>query len=250
MSHLSILEAPAQIICYPRPSEEERHERIREIQDLGVYALLPGGRTVIDGYRIIGKGCVSLAVLAESEAGRAVLKIRRVDANRADMSHEAGMLRLVNSFGVGPRLLRHSRNLLLLQYIDGLLITDWLCSVQKEDLMRVKKTLRTLLAQCYRLDRIHIDHGELSNASKHVVVRQHDWHPFILDFESASKKRHVKNLTSMCRFLFMTAASSDSLNNWRRGIDGEDLRDKLREYKSGPTEKKFMQVLDICKLTE
>ncbi|MEM2942536.1 MAG: hypothetical protein QXT81_03845 [Candidatus Bathyarchaeia archaeon] len=221
---------------------------MREIQDLGVHALLTEGGTIIDGHRILGKGCVSLALLAESCVGRAVLKIRRVDANREDMSHEVEALRLVNRFGIGPRLLGNSRNMLLLQYIDGPLISDWLSGVQEGDLMRVKGTLRTLLTQCYRLDLIRVDHGELSNASKHVVIRQPDWQPFVLDFESASKKRQVKNLTSICRFLFMTDLSPTPLQSWRCAIDWEDLKAKLREYKSGPNEKRFKQVLDTFNL--
>jgi putative serine/threonine protein kinase len=247
LSRLKILETPARIICYPKPSEDERLKRIREMQNLGVYALLTEGETIIDGHRILGKGCVSLAVLAECDAGRVVLKIRRVDANREDMSHEVEVLRLVNRFGVGPRLLGHSTNLLLLQYIDGPLISDWLSRVQQGDLVRFKDTLRMLLAQCYRLDLIHVDHGELSDASKHVVVRQPDWHPFIVDFESASKKRRVKNLTSICQFLFMTTGNSP-LSSWKRAIDGEDLKAKLREYKLGPNKKRFKQVLGTCNL--
>ena len=245
---LSISEAPSQIVCYPRPNEEERAARVEEMRRLGIENLILKGAKAIDGYKILGKGCVSVAVLAKTSSGKAVLKIRRMDANRKDMSHEVEMLGFANRFGIGPKLLAHSKNLLLLEYIDGPMLVDWLHKAQESDLERVRSTLRMLLTQCYTLDRIYLDHGELSNASKHVIIRKSDWRPSIIDFESASKKRHVKNLTSICQFLFMTITSLDIFRIWKTEISTEDLKRRLREYKAQPSEEKFRQALAVCGL--
>lgn len=245
---LDISEAPSQIICYPRPSEEERTARIEEMRRLGVEGLLLEGEKVVDGYKVLGKGCVSVAVLVKSSLGTVVLKIRRVDANRGDMFHEVEMLSFANGFGIGPKLLAHSRNLLLLEYIDGPTLVDWLHKTQESDLERAKSTLGMLLRQCYTLDQIHLDHGELSNASKHVIIRRSDWRPSIIDFESASNTRHVKNLTSICQFLFMSATSLNIFRIWKRLTPIEDLKNRLREYKSGPSEEKFRRVLATLNL--
>jgi len=221
---------------------------MEEIRRLGVEYLILQGEKTIGRHKILGKGCVSLAILAKTSSGIVVLKIRRTDANREDMFHEAEMLTLANGFGIGPRLLARSRNLLLLEYIDGPMLADWLSRAQESDLERVKSRLRTLLTQCYTLDRNRLDHGELSNASKHVIIRESDWRPFIIDFESASRKRHVKNLTSMCQFLFMTATSLDIFRIWKTKISTEDLKKRLREYKAQPSEEKFRQALVVCGL--
>jgi len=249
--HLDLIsssEAPSRIICYPRPSEEERMARMEEMRRLGVENLILKGEKTIDGYKVLGKGCVSVAVLAKTSSGTVVLKIRRRDANREDMFHEAEMLSFANGYGIGPRLLASSRNLLLLEYIDGPMLTDWLRKARESDLERIKSTLRILLTQCHILDRERLDHGELSNASKHAIIRESDWRPFIIDFESASKKRRVKNLTSICQFLFMTTTTLDIFRIWKTEISTEDLKRRLRDYKAQPSEERFRQALAVCSL--
>jgi putative serine/threonine protein kinase len=42
------------------------------------------------------------------------------------MQHEAEMLKKANSVGVGPKLLGVSKNFLLMQFIDGKLLPEWL----------------------------------------------------------------------------------------------------------------------------
>jgi len=57
---------------------------------------------------------------------------------------------------------------------------------------------KKILEDCYSLDRIGLDHGELSNLSKHVIVGRKIT---VIDFESSSTDRKVSNVTSATQAL-------------------------------------------------
>ena len=235
-----------EILCYPRMEEREVARRINELKSLGVKKLEFIGSKNVSGIPVLGKGCVGIVVAAHLENGRKVaLKIRRVDADRASMRHEAEMLKKANSVGVGPKLLDFTENFLLMQYIDGKLLPEWLNETENQSL--VKKILRNLLQQCFKLDQIGLDHGELSNASKHLIIDSKN-KPYILDFETASDRRKPANLTSLAQYLFIRKPISEKIVNIIGEIDRQRLVDALRKYKREKTEENFERVLEVCRL--
>ena len=55
----------ASLITYPRYSEREYSARITEMQALGVQSIfLGGGKSIVNGASIAGKGCVGLVFKA------------------------------------------------------------------------------------------------------------------------------------------------------------------------------------------
>jgi len=161
------------------------------------------------------------------------------------MRHEAEMLKKANSVGVGPKLLDFTENFLLMQYIGGKLLPEWLNETENQSL--VKKILRNLLQQCFKLDQIGLDHGELSNASKHLIIDSKN-KPYILDFETASDGRKPANLTSLAQYLFISKPISEKIANIIGEIDRQRLVDALRKYKREKTEENFEGVLEVCHL--
>ena len=240
-----------QVICYPACEREGLEKRLTEMRKLGVKALCFRGERMVNNVKVLGKGCVGIVVLAYTEAGRVALKIRRTDADRAGMKHEAQMLRAANSAGVGPRLLDFSENLLMMEFVDGLLIPRWIEALEEGDnaRLRVERVLRDILDQCWRLDEAGLDHGELSQASKHIVIGEED-RPCILDFETASDGRRVSNVTSVCHFLFMSGRTSKLVGSKTEAIGREDLLATLKEYKKNRTRGNFEAILGVCLLQE
>ena len=98
--------------------------------------------------------------------------MRRLDADRVDLTHEAEMLKKANAVGVGPKFVAVSNNFLLSQLIDGDLLATWLETHKEKGIMR--KVLVDILEQCWRLDEAGLDHGELSKAPRHLLVDQAD----------------------------------------------------------------------------
>jgi len=245
---LNNLKIPDEIICYPISSKEQRQKRLRELETIGVQRVLLRGEKKLNGYPIINKGCVSVVVLVEIDSGLAVLKIRRTDANRTDMFHEAEMLIIANRLGIGPKLRAYSENLMVMEYADGPLFADWLDRAGTSEMERIKPTILSLLTQCHLMDKICLDHGELHNASEHVIFRGIDQSPTIIDFESASRTRRAKNLTSLCQFLFMRREILNDSRLTDEPIPLECFKERLREYKKDPSEERFQEVVATLRL--
>lgn len=234
----------ASIVCYPQTSKTEVKKRIEEMRKLGIKALDFVGEKQIADVHVLGKGCVGIVVLAYGSFGQAALKIRRVDADRSRMQMEAKLLRRANSVGVGPGFLGATRNLILMHFIEGTLLVDWLKT--KKTKMRIKRVLRKVLQQCWYLDSIGLDHGELSHAPKHVIVDNED-KPVIVDFESASLDRRPSNVTSICQFLFIGGEPAEILARKLGEVD-RTLISVLKCYKKDRALESFARVLAVCGL--
>jgi putative serine/threonine protein kinase len=234
----------ATILSYPKPEKVELRKRLKELQTLGVKALEFRGDKRVSNVNVLGKGCVGIVLIAHVDRKKAALKVRRLDADRSMMRHEAEMLEKANSVKVGPKLLGYTGNLLLMQFVDGFLLPEWLRKhIEK---IRVKKVLREVLEQCCLLDSIGLDHGELSHAPKHIIIDRKD-RPFIVDFETASVNRATANVTSICQFLFISGISAEVAEEIGEK-DKEAIIEALRSYKKCRTRESLETVLKACGL--
>lgn len=235
----------AYILCYPKPSKAELRKRLKELKRLGVSTLEFSGEKHAFNVPLLGKGCVGIVVKAYRNHEKLALKIRRVDADRVGMQREAEMLKAANSVDVGPRLLGFSDNFLLMQFIDGDLLPQWLEKCRKKALL--KRVLRNVLEQCWRLDRAGLDHGELSRAPKHVIV-DGEGKPFIVDFETASLNRKPSNVTSITQFLFISGAVAEKIAQKLGAKDEEAVIEALKRYKAERNCQNFEKLLKACSL--
>ena len=243
---LLIQEPYASVLCFPNCDATESHSRIEELRGHGVDSLEFWGHASLFGVPcpVLGKGFVGVVVIAHLNGEKIAIKIRRTDADRADLLHEASMLAKANEAQVGPRYIGASKNFLLMQLIDGDLLPDWLKI--NEDPSRVKAVLCQVLEQCFRLDETCLDHGELSKAPKHVIV-DGQLEPWIVDFETASDARKPANVSSMCHFLFNSAGEvartiAEKLNKQNKA----EIIESLKVYKRIKTRESFEAVLRSC----
>ncbi len=234
------------VLCFPKPSEAEAQSRIEQLRGHGVLALEFSGKSSVFGVSVpvLGKGFVGIVVIARLNGEKVAVKIRRLDADRADLLHEAEMLKIANSVNAAPKFVAASKNFLLMQLIEGELLPAWLQANVCESVVNV--VLGKILESCYLLDSVGLDHGELSKAPKHVII-DHQLRPWIVDFETASDKRKPANLPAICHFLF---ASPGETARTVAGILGErnkkEVVDSLRFYKKDKTQEAFERVIKAC----
>jgi len=184
------------------------------------------------------------------KTGRVALKIRRVDAHRRGMEHEAEMLAKANSIGIGPLFMGICEDFLLMEFIEGILLPQWLANLKRKGAKkRVGGVLGEILEQCRKLDKAGLDHGELSRAPKHVIIDADD-KAHIVDFETASTARRTSNVTSICQYLFIGSQLAKTLRRRLDEIDNEALIAILRDYKLEHTDQNFNKILQACKLTK
>ena len=234
-----------QALCYPRCEQTELERRIKELKSLGVTAVeFTGNRSVFD-VPVLGKGCVGIVVIAQTGLQRAALKIRRIDADRKEMSHEGEMLQKANSIKVGPKLLGISENFLLMELIEGTHFPEWAQTLNpKEAKPRIRFVVKKVLEQCFQLDQLGLDHGELSNASKHIIVDAKDV-PHLIDFETSSINRKVSNVTSVCQYLLLGSQTANEIKNKIGELDKKQMIKALRAYKQKRTKENFDKILEL-----
>jgi putative serine/threonine protein kinase len=235
------------ILCYPGTDLSTFRFRVSQLKALGVETLIMEGNSKVGKFGIVGRGCVSTVVKARlsSESRVVALKIRRADANRPDMSHDFELQTFANSFGVGPRAIAASKDLFAMEFVYSTKLGKWFQSLKTRSSKKFLRALiRNTLEQCFLMDTYGLDHGELSNPSKHVLIRNSQAvKSTIIDYESASRNRRVANLTSVAQFFILGSSQSVKVRKIlgieESAIEKNELIAKLRVYKSAPSRNAF-----------
>jgi predicted Ser/Thr protein kinase len=218
------------VVSYPHLSINGFIKRIEEMQDLGITDIIFEGNTQIGRTSILGKGSVSIVLKVRIGNKIYALKIRRMDANRRTMLREATVHQMVNTIGIGPTLFRFSEDLIIMEFIDGLSVIDWIRQ-QCLSKNRVLNIVTSILEQCFILDMANINHGELSNLNYHIIVSYSD-RVSIIDFESTSLyKKKSNNVTSASQSLLISGIVSHYINNILNLLSRDNIIEKLRAYK-------------------
>jgi putative serine/threonine protein kinase len=236
----------SRFLTYPQTDPIEAKNRINELHAADITAIQLRGSSRIDGIPLLGKGCVGVVVQATLDNTTIALKIRRTDANRSDMMEEARLLRTANSVNVGPRLIAATRNFLAMELFDGKPLFKW-AQTQRET-KSLRFVLRHLLLDCFRLDAIGLDHGELSHAPKNVLIGPHG-RSCIVDFETASTSRRVANVTSLLQY-FMFGQLSKQIGARRLFGSRRSLLKALTVYKQDSSVTNFHKILEELSLDE
>ena len=234
------------ILGYPRASKAQLALRVTELKGLGVSGVSFDGPMTIGTVNVLGKGYAGIVVLAKRRTRWVALKIRRTDSPRKTMKQETILLQAANKAGVGPILFHSSKNFIVMEYLEGQKIFDWVAGLRgKGSASRLKPVIKKVLTDCYRLDAAGLDHGELSNITKHVIVGKTIK---MIDFESSSLERRVSNVTSATQAIFIGSGLAKMVQKIYRVPTRPKIISALRDYKEQRTQQSFDNVLKTLKL--
>jgi len=234
------------LICWPRWDVEAAEKRVEELARLGVEAVVFEGPHVVETIPVLGKGNTSLVLKVETRSGVRAAKVRRTDADRAGFDEEARLLRVANAVGVGPRLISWGQFILLMEFIDGPYLREWIRGLASGEAESLRAVIRSLVLQARRLDEAGLDHGELVRLRRHVMLRGGE--PVIIDFESASTGRRVANVTTVLQSLFLNSNASSTIGAVIGLPDREILLGALRNYRKEMSEASFEELLRVTGL--
>jgi len=234
------------ILGYPKATKTELSKRYSELKKLGISGVLFEGETILNNIHVLGKGYVGVVVLSKLHKKDVALKIRRIDSSRKEMKSEAKLLKLANKSSVGPKLIDSSKNFLIMEYLDGKKISDWVNQLKgKGSAAKLRTVIRQVLEDCYKLDTIHLDHGELSYIHKHVIVGKS---PCIIDFESASTNRRTSNVTSATQSIFIGSVLSNMVKKIIKVPTKKKMIPSLKKYKHDQSRENFDDILKMLGL--
>ncbi len=234
------------LLAFPKATKKQVNSRLIELEKLGIKSISFQGTVKIENVEVLGKGYVGIVVLAKKNNKIVALKIRRNDSSRRSMKQEAEFLKIANKSGVGPGFIASSRNFLVMEYLNGEKIGDWIKTIKGQgSTRRIKEVIKKILIDCYNLDKMGLDHGELSNITKHVIIGEKIT---LIDFDSSSINRRVSNVTSTTQAIFIGSSISKYVTRIYKTFSIDEIISSLRDYKQEKTRERFEEVLKKLKI--
>ncbi|EQC26763.1 hypothetical protein SDRG_15413 [Saprolegnia diclina VS20] len=130
----------------------------------------------------------------------ALVKVQKLDGHGIEViEKETKWLRIVNRISMGPRLLGAGDGYFMCEFLaDGV---DAVAFLQAPSTSRGDALwfLRSVLYQCYALDRLGINKAEMSHPMRHIIVV--GARVVFVDFEKCTYGRQRRNVTQVCQFL-------------------------------------------------
>ena len=235
------------VLTYPRPNLALARTRLKQLRKLGVKGVAFAGRTKIGRLGLVGIGTVSLVVRADADGQTYALKIRRTDANRESMFNEYALTQLANRVGVGAFVHRATKDFMLMQLVEGEDLFEHLKTIGGIGTRgRTREIVHLLLNQCRKLDLINLDHGQLSDLRKHVIMAGDV--PYIIDFESGSTDRTPKNVTTCAQHLFIGGRCAPLMKRLLGMKSHEPILRALKSYKKDMSDENFVRLLLTMKI--
>ncbi len=168
------------------------------LRDLGVVGFVPYGGESIGGFKVLGKGHSSVVfAVFHKDYGVIALKVRREDSKRDSLILECRLLEAASP--VAPKVFFCHDDVVGMELIRGRRFEELIRGVGS--CWTVLTYAIKVLAAGWWLDRLGIDHKELSYAREHVIVDERD-SVRVVDFESATFSRKC-NLCRLFSWLFM-----------------------------------------------
>ncbi|HEY7227048.1 MAG TPA: hypothetical protein VH481_02875 [Nitrososphaeraceae archaeon] len=232
------------LITYPLFDHNTFDSRVRELISLDISSVFSFGKVQLHKIFILGKGSVGLVTLVKNRRKFFVLKIRRTDSNRINMYDEVVYQSLANSIGIGPFLVNYSENFILMEFVRGLNILDWYCRKNTE-IDRILKCTICILEQCFLLDCLKLDHGQLNRTDSHIIISK-EGNPTILDFETSSTRRRTSNVTSISQGIFLHGPIFNRLKGTLDN-DRSHILKCIKDYKMNMSREKFEKILSLLK---
>lgn len=168
-----------------------------------------------------------------------VIKVERGESRAMErISNEAKWLKKLNKQGIGPRLFLHQKSYLIMEFIEGELILDW---IQKKETSKseIRKVLVNILRQCFALDELGVNKEEMHHPLKHIIVNKKN-KPVMIDFERCKETDKPKNVTQFVEFI---SRIKKDLANKDFSINSEELQELGKEYKTKFSESSLEKII-------
>ncbi len=157
------------------------------------------------------------------------------------IKNEAHFLRVVNTRGIGPKILKEEEDKVFMEFVQGERILDFF---ERSDKTGIVKVIKDSLEQARTLDELGINKYELTNPYKHIIVSYKK--PVMIDFERCKETRKPKNVTQLVQF-FTSGKVKRILKGKHINLDTDELRELAKKYKEKYDVKLFKEMKDNIK---
>jgi len=151
------------------------------------------------------KGHRGVLYIGDYKKKKVVIKTERKDSEAIDrIENEINYLKVLNEKGIGPKLYFYDKKkftYFAYEYIDGVFFPIFLEHSAKKNKALIKKIIRNVFIQCFRMDRLNTDKEEMHHPYKHIIIEKKTKKPILVDFERCHKTKEPKNVTQFSSYM-------------------------------------------------
>ncbi|MFW6383395.1 MAG: hypothetical protein ACOCZQ_02005 [Nanoarchaeota archaeon] len=111
------------------------------------------------------------------------------------IENEAKMLKRLNEYNIGPRLIFSGESYLITEFIEGELFPYF---IKNNNAQKIKPVLDEIFGQLQKLDELGINKEEMHRPNKHLIIGET---VVLLDFERAAHKKKTHNITQFIKYI-------------------------------------------------
>ena len=137
-----------------------------------------------------------------------------------------------------PKVVLTGHDFFVYEYIDGILIEDFLKKSKKSEIIEV---IKNVFYSMRELDVIGVNKEEMHRPYKHILISNGDF--TLIDFERCKETDKPQNVTQFCQYItsenFRRITSKKKLN-----FDKEEIIKLSQNYKKNYSQVSFSKILD------
>jgi len=208
-------------------------------EELLVYKIMRKEKYLLANRSFYAKGRRGLIFRGIFNGSEAIEKVRNPAAEVDTIANEIHYLEILNKHGIGPQLLHHDPHIYIREFVDGLLIEEF---VQQSDSQQIREVLSEVFKQCRGMDELGINKKEMNHPHKHILITSH-LRVVQIDFERCHESEKVKNVTQFLQYI--VGGLSSSLKAKGIVYERENIQQLAMQYKKNMTDASFQEILNF-----
>ena len=162
------------------------------------------------------------------------------------MENEANYLKILNKKGIGPKLLFYNKkdDYFIMDYIGGETFPIFLEHSTKKNKNLIKKIIKQVFLQCYRMDKLNINKEEMQHPYKHIIIEKTTKKPVLLDFERCHKAVEPVNVTQFSAYI-ISGFITEKLNEKGIKVNRDKVIAAAKKYKKEYSKKALDNIIKL-----
>ena len=195
------------------------------------------------------KGHRGILYIGDYKKKRVVIKTERKDSGAIGrIENEVNYLKILNKKGIGPKLFFYDKKFtyFVYEYIDGDFFPLFLEHSEKKNKNLIKKIIKSLFIQCFRMDKIKTNKEEMQHPYKHIIIERKTKKPILIDFERCHKSIEPKNVTQFSSYIISDFILK-TLNEKGIRINKDKLIAAAKKYKKKASKANMDKIVGLIK---
>jgi len=203
----------------------------------------------VKGITYFTKGHRGLLYIGNYKNKKVVIKTERKDSEAIGrVENEINYLKILNKKRIGPKLLFFDKKFtyFVYEYVDGIFFPIFLEHCSKKNKTLIKKIIRNVFIQCFRMDKLKTDKEEMHHPYKHIVIEKKSKKPVLLDFERCHKTKEPKNVTQFSSYI-ISSSMMELLKKKGFKVSKQKIIKAAKEYRKKISKENMDKIVSLIR---